>query len=132
MGDLGAGKTTLVQGMAAGWGSPDRVTSPTFVLVNEYRRSHGGRFYHMDAYRLSGPAEAFDLDLETLLAKGPLVVEWAGRIRAALPEPTFEIRIVDLRDNARRFQIASADSERLDALAMQGLHAINSGRERAA
>ena len=47
-GDLGSGKTTLVQGMAVGWGSLDQVTSPTFVLVNLYRRLDGGHFNHLD------------------------------------------------------------------------------------
>jgi len=85
VGNLGAGKTTLVQGLSAGWGSLDNASSPTFVLVNVYRRPDGERLYHLDAYRLSGPAEATDLDLDTLLEHGPLVVEWADRIVAALP-----------------------------------------------
>jgi tRNA threonylcarbamoyladenosine biosynthesis protein TsaE len=63
VGDLGSGKTTFVQGLAAGWGSLDPVTSPTFVLVNLYRRPEGARLYHLDAYRLSGASEAADLDL---------------------------------------------------------------------
>ena len=83
IGDLGAGKTTLVQGMANGWGSLDPVSSPTFVLVNVYRRPNGQRLFHLDAYRLSGAMEAEDLDLEALLTSGPLVVEWADRIQAA-------------------------------------------------
>jgi tRNA threonylcarbamoyladenosine biosynthesis protein TsaE len=92
VGELGAGKTTLVQGIAAGWGSLDKVTSPTFVLVNVYRRTGNGRsseqqrLFHLDAYRLSGPAEAQELDLEALIVSGPLVVEWADRIQTALPE----------------------------------------------
>ena len=69
-GNLGSGKTTLVQGIAEGWGSVDRVTSPTFVLVNEYRRADGARLYHMDAYRLSGPGEAEDLDIDAYLSAG--------------------------------------------------------------
>ena len=84
-GDLGAGKTTLVQGLAQGWGSADPVSSPTFVLVNLYRRADGAHLYHLDAYRLAGDAEALDLDLDVLLSDGPLVVEWAERIEAALP-----------------------------------------------
>jgi tRNA threonylcarbamoyladenosine biosynthesis protein TsaE len=84
-GDLGAGKTTLVQGIAAGWGSQDLANSPTFVLVNVYRRADGCRLFHLDAYRLSGPAEAEDLDLDTLLESGPLVIEWAERIKPVLP-----------------------------------------------
>jgi tRNA threonylcarbamoyladenosine biosynthesis protein TsaE len=85
VGDLGSGKTTLVQGLVSGWGSLDAVSSPTFVLVNVYRRHEGKRFFHMDAYRLSGPAEAEDLDIEAMLTAGPLVVEWADRVQQALP-----------------------------------------------
>src|SRR5512140_2132201 len=52
-GDLGAGKTTLVQGIARGWGSLDSVTSPTFILVNAYRRPDGQVMHHVDAYRMA-------------------------------------------------------------------------------
>lgn len=93
IGDLGAGKTTFVQGLAAGWGSLDPVSSPTFVLVNVYRRLDGARLFHLDAYRLSGPQEAIDLDLETLLEQGILVVEWADRIAAALPEDMLQVNL---------------------------------------
>ena len=85
-GDLGAGKTTLVQGIAQGWGSLDSVTSPTFVLVNLYRRPDMTQLYHLDAYRLASSVEAEDLDLELMLEGGALVVEWAERIKNALPE----------------------------------------------
>jgi tRNA threonylcarbamoyladenosine biosynthesis protein TsaE len=84
-GDLGSGKTTLVQGMAVGWGSLDQVTSPTFVLVNLYRRLDGGYFNHLDAYRLKDSTEAEELDMEALMVTGILVVEWAERIKSALP-----------------------------------------------
>ena len=106
-GELGSGKTTFVQGIAQGWGSPDRVTSPTFVLVNEYDRADGARLYHMDAYRLSGPAEAEDLDADSLLAVGPLVVEWAERIRAALPEPSVIVRFTDLGGDRRKIVLST-------------------------
>jgi tRNA threonylcarbamoyladenosine biosynthesis protein TsaE len=85
-GDLGAGKTTLVQGLATGWGSSDAVSSPTFVLVNIYRRADAERLAHLDAYRLDSPMEAEALDLDALLADGPLVVEWAQKILPCLPE----------------------------------------------
>jgi tRNA threonylcarbamoyladenosine biosynthesis protein TsaE len=84
-GDLGAGKTTLVQGLAQGWGSLDAVSSPTFVLCNEYRRADGKVLFHLDAYRLEGPLEAEYLDLDYMLESGPLVIEWAERIEAVLP-----------------------------------------------
>ena len=115
-GDLGAGKTTFVQGLAAGWGSHNQVTSPTFVLINEYHRPNGDRLYHMDAYRLGSAMEAEDLDLDTLLATSPLVVEWADRIRAALPDPAFTIRIEDLDGDDRRFSIEAESTDRLDEL----------------
>ena len=85
IGDLGSGKTTLVQGIAAGWGSLDPVSSPTFVLVNVYRRPDGLRMFHLDAYRLSGTEEAVDLDLDAMLDQGPMIVEWAERVKNALP-----------------------------------------------
>lgn len=84
VGELGSGKTTLVQGIVSGWGSLDPVTSPTFVLVNVYRHPDGGRLFHLDAYRLTGAQEAIDLDLDVMLNQGPLVVEWADRIEQAL------------------------------------------------
>ena len=84
-GDLGAGKTTLVQGLARGWGSLDSVSSPTFVLVNEYRRPDDCRLFHMDAYRLESAPEAAELDIDSMLARGALIVEWAERIASILP-----------------------------------------------
>jgi tRNA threonylcarbamoyladenosine biosynthesis protein TsaE len=86
VGDLGSGKTTLVQGIAAGWGTLDPVSSPTFVLVNVYRHTDGVQLFHLDAYRLNGPSEALDLDLEAMLDQGPMIVEWAERVQTVLPE----------------------------------------------
>ncbi len=114
IGDLGAGKTTLVQGMAAGWGSLDAGNSPTFVLVNVYRRPEG-KLYHLDAYRLSGPAEAEDLDLDTLLESGPLVVEWADRILAALPGEHLTISL-SWTDENQRDMLISAAGKRYESL----------------
>ena len=101
IGDLGSGKTTLTQGIAAGWGSSDQVSSPTFVLVNVYRTPNGGRLYHLDAYRLSGSAEADDLDLDTMLATGPMVIEWADRIEAALSDEHLRISCRWITDERR-------------------------------
>lgn len=109
-GDLGTGKTTFVQGLASGWGSTDAVTSPTFVLVNVYRRSDGsddkGVLYHLDAYRLMGTAEqilaqAIDLDLETMFATGTLVVEWAERVQEVLPEERMTVSLKWVDENQR-------------------------------
>src|SRR5512140_3855218 len=84
-GDLGAGKTTLVQGMAQGWGAMDSVSSPTFVLVNSYRRPDSRTLFHFDAYRINSPKEAEELDLDSLLGQGPLVVEWPELVESILP-----------------------------------------------
>lgn len=100
-GDLGAGKTTLVQGIAQGWGSTDAVSSPTFVLVNIYRRADGDRLHHMDAYRIQSALEAEDLDIEEMLAGGVLIVEWAERIQAALPEECLMIELSWVADEQR-------------------------------
>lgn len=100
-GDLGSGKTTLVQGIAQGWGSLDPVTSPTFVIVNVYRRPDQLNLYHVDAYRLQNSAEAEDLDMDLMLEQGALVVEWPDRIPAALPEVCLKINLRWIADEQR-------------------------------
>ena len=84
-GELGAGKTTLVQGLAQGWGALDAVSSPTFVLVNAYRRPDSNQLFHFDAYRIESLGEAEELDLDTLLSQGPVVIEWPERVELILP-----------------------------------------------
>jgi len=84
-GELGAGKTTLVQGVAQGWGTLDDVASPTFVLVNAYRRADSGQLFHFDAYRVDSLGEAEELDLDNYLAQGALVIEWPERVEPILP-----------------------------------------------
>lgn len=101
IGDLGAGKTTFVQGLSAGWGSLDQVTSPTFVLVNVYRRLNSERFYHLDTYRLANSGEAIDLDLDDLIESGPLVIEWADRIQAILPTERLTVHLNWASENQR-------------------------------
>lgn len=110
VGDLGSGKTTLVQGMATGWGSLDAVSSPTFVLVNVYRSAGGERFFHLDAYRIASALEAEDLGLDDMLSQGPLVVEWADRIEPALPAQHLLVRMRLVDDNQRDLVITAAGS----------------------
>lgn len=107
IGDLGSGKTTFVQGLASGWGSLDPVSSPTFVLVNVYRRPEGQRMYHLDAYRLSGAEEAEDLDLDALLERGPLVIEWAEKIQEILPQDRLWIQLRWVDDDQRDMVISA-------------------------
>ncbi len=104
-GDLGAGKTTLAQGIARGWGSLDPVTSPTFVLINEYHRADGATLYHVDAFRISDDVQASMLGLsEVLEGGGPVLVEWPERVKSCLPAESLWVRLKwvdDLRRGMR-------------------------------
>lgn len=100
-GDLGAGKTTFVQGVARGWGSLDAVSSPTFVLVNVYRRPDGLTLSHLDAYRLGSADEAEDLDLLPLMENGPVLIEWPERILEVVPREHLWVSLRWLADEQR-------------------------------
>ena len=93
-GDLGAGKTAFVRGMARGLGIGERVTSPTLTIVNEYE---GGRLplFHFDMYRLGSADELYDIGWEDYLVRGGVcAVEWSENIREALEEGCI---LVDIR-----------------------------------
>src|SRR5919106_6865884 len=92
-GDLGAGKTTFVQGIAQGWGSLDAVSSPTFIIVNVYRRKDQACLFHMDAYRLDSTPEAEELDLDSMLSQGPLLIEWPERLDGLVPSERLWINL---------------------------------------
>ena len=117
-GDLGAGKTTLISGVAKGWGSPDPVTSPTVVLVNEYYRSDSSILFHMDAYRIGSIWEAEELDFERMLQKGPLLIEWAELIEAVLPRERLWIQMKYIDDDIRSFTLKPT-GKRYTALAAE-------------
>ena len=92
-GDLGAGKTAFTRGLAKGLGIKERVTSPTFTIVNEYE---GGRLplFHFDMYRLGSADELFDIGWEDYLARGGVcAVEWSENIADALEEDTIRVDI---------------------------------------
>jgi tRNA threonylcarbamoyladenosine biosynthesis protein TsaE len=93
-GDLGAGKTTLVQGIGAGLGVRGPVTSPTFVIARVHPSLTGGpALVHADAYRLSSPAEVDDLDLDASLETSVTVVEWGGGLVEGLAADRLDVTI---------------------------------------
>ena len=114
-GDLGAGKTTFVQGIAQGWGSQDSVSSPTFIIVNVYRRGDEARLFHMDAYRLDSTSEAEELDLDSMLAQGPLLVEWPERMNGLIPHERLWIRLEHIGEEDRKMDFKAA-GQRYDDL----------------
>jgi tRNA threonylcarbamoyladenosine biosynthesis protein TsaE len=102
-GDLGAGKTAFVRGMAAGLGgSPDDVSSPTFVIIQHYK----GRtpLVHVDLYRLDSAAAVDDLGLEELASGAVVAIEWAERLPRRL-EGSMTVKIQDLGNDSRRITI---------------------------
>lgn len=108
VGELGAGKTCFVQGLVRGLGATGLATSPTFVLVNQYR----GRVpvYHVDAYRTETLREAWDLGLQDMLGReGVTVIEWGDRIRPLLPPETVTVTIAGLGDEPRQITIEEPD-----------------------
>ena len=92
-GDLGAGKTCFVQGLARGIGVRRPVGSPTFTLINEYRGARG--LAHIDLYRIRGAADAFGLGLEDYLEHfdGIVAIEWAERLGDWLPPDCWHVRL---------------------------------------
>jgi len=103
-GDLGAGKTAFVRGMARGLGAnPEDVSSPTFTIMQEYAGTVA-TLYHVDLYRLE-PAEIDDLGLEDLLeARGIVAIEWAERWKDR-PSAVTEVAIEHLGEDRRRIRI---------------------------
>jgi tRNA threonylcarbamoyladenosine biosynthesis protein TsaE len=104
IGELGAGKTCFLQGLARGLGVTAEVTSPTFVLVNQYR----GRLpvYHLDAYRTQSLTELVEIGVEEMLhGDGVTVVEWADKLLPLLPPRTITVTITGLGDEPRRIAI---------------------------
>jgi tRNA threonylcarbamoyladenosine biosynthesis protein TsaE len=93
-GSLGAGKTTLVQGIGEGLGVRGPVTSPTFVIARVHPSVTGGPdLVHADAYRLSSPAEVDDLDLDGAMDSSVTVVEWGGGLAEGLAADRLEVTI---------------------------------------
>ena len=103
-GELGAGKTCFVQGLVRGLGATIRATSPTFVLVNEYK----GRvpIHHVDAYRTDSMTELMDLGLlEMVGGEGVTLIEWADKLAPLLPPDAVHVQIAGVGDEPRTITI---------------------------
>lgn len=108
IGELGAGKTCFLQGLARGLGVESPVTSATFVLVNQYR----GRLpvYHVDAYRPETLSELREIGVEELLhGSGVTLIEWADKLLPLLPSHTITVTITGLGDEPRRIVVEAPE-----------------------
>lgn len=114
-GELGAGKTTLTQGLGEGLGVRGRVTSPTFVIARVHPSQHDGPpLVHVDAYRLGGVAELDDLDLDTEIADAVTVVEWGGGLAEGLAEDRLEVVLHRALGGTERVDGSGEDAADLD------------------
>lgn len=104
-GDLGAGKTCFITGLALGLGFTGEVSSPTFAIINEYL---GGRLnlYHFDMYRVNSWEDLYSTGFFDYLQEGGvLAVEWSENIESALPDDTIRVKIERIDDNVRRITV---------------------------
>lgn len=118
-GELGAGKTTFIRGMARGLGITDPIRSPTFTLVHEYTIQQpphlsGLPFFHLDLYRIETPNQLHTLGLDEILERGGIVaIEWAERLEQCDMElfaaPIYEVAIEPVDETIRRIRITRVD-----------------------
>lgn len=107
-GDLGAGKTAFVRGMAKGMGLKCRVSSPTFTIVNEYLGERS--LIHFDMYRLKSADELFDIGWEDYLSRGAVcAVEWSENVREAFRGDEVTVTIEKLDEQRRRITVEGAE-----------------------
>lgn len=110
--DLGGGKTTLVSGIAEGFGSLDPVSSPSFTICNTYKRADSKQLQHFDFYRLNEPGIMKDEisevagDLDSVV-----VVEWGDSVRDVLPEDRVQISITSVSENERLISVKVSDKK---------------------
>ena len=123
-GELGAGKTVFVKGVAAGLGiDPDAVTSPSFTLVHEYRDARGRWcLVHVDLYRIDHPDAVLSLGWDEVVGgRRVAIVEWADRAGGWLPAERLDIRLAVTGETARRIEVTAwGDRPRAQLQALQG------------
>lgn len=108
-GELGAGKTTFIKGFSKALGVKEKVLSPTFVLIHRHKIKKSGfkNLYHIDAYRLKSEKDLLKLGTKEIFAnpQNIVMIEWADRVKKAIPENTILIRIKHLKKNERKISI---------------------------
>ena len=105
-GEMGAGKTTFIHALCEAMGVTDKISSPTFSIINQYRTSNGQTVYHMDLYRIKDEQEAINAGIEDCLYSGnTCLVEWPEKIPAVFPAETGYITITVVDTNTRKLQI---------------------------
>ena len=115
-GELGAGKTAFSRGIGAGWGAATPLTSPSYTLAHEHQRGDGEGLYHLDFYRISGPAEAELMGIDDILdSRAVVIFEWPERVQSILPTCHLWVDISVIESWRRRFVFA-AQGERHQAL----------------
>ena len=101
-GEIGAGKTTLIQRICQYFGITEKVTSPTYSLINQYKLDQG-ILYHLDLYRLNSLEEAIDIGIEDLLyGESYCLIEWPDLISPLLPEEVLKIKLEIVEDSKRK------------------------------
>tara|TARA_B100000780_G_C21026265_1_gene411395 strand:- start:586 stop:993 length:408 start_codon:yes stop_codon:yes gene_type:complete len=101
-GNMGVGKTTLIQALCNEWGVIDSVSSPTFSLINEYKTKEDSSIYHFDFYRLETAEEAFDFGVEEYIDSGSICfIEWPEKIIPLLPQHLHRIKLIYVDQNTR-------------------------------
>lgn len=106
IGDLGAGKTTLIKEIVSQLGSEDAGSSPSYSLINEYK-TEGGKLYHLDLYRLNSSEEAFALGLEDILySSSYCMVEWPQLIMDYLEPPYHVVRLHLAKEGGRKLSLS--------------------------
>jgi len=105
-GNMGAGKTTLIKAIAEEFGISEKVSSPTFSLVNQYQNEDGDVFYHFDFYRVDDPEEVLEIGIDEYFYSGKYCwIEWAEKIPAYIPENFLYIEIKVNADESRSIEI---------------------------
>lgn len=105
-GELGGGKTTFVQGFASGLGIKEKILSPTFIIIRNFKLKNSNffNFYHIDAYRLRSSKELLDLDFKNIInnPRNIVIIEWADKIRKILPKTTVWINFKFINESKRK------------------------------